>query len=271
MNHARWVWSGVLLAALACGRPSAPAAPVPQARATDSLWALGTRYFDQGRWSRAQQVFDLLGSTLPPSDPRYLRLHFYQGEVLFAQGNQLQAVREFRRVADEQPEGPLAADALVRAGDAYADLWRRPELDPTYGQTARTVYEEVVSRYGGTPAAGRASLRLAALSESFARKEYKNALFYFRYKAWDSAILLLRSVIATYPRSTVVPEALERLVRVYQILNYQEDVKETCAYIAQYHPDPAGPARLCSKASDRGSDGVRLPPTTGTVTVTVHR
>jgi outer membrane protein assembly factor BamD len=253
----------LLLTVIACGRHSPTAAPVPvagaQVRAADSLWTLGTRYFDQGRWTRAQQVFELLAPALQPSDPRFLRLHFYQGEILFEQGNQLQAVREFRRVADEQPEGPLAADALVRAGDAYADLWRRPELDPTYGETARTVYEEVVSRYGGTPAAGRAAIRLATLNEQFARKEYKNAVFYFRYKAYDSAILMLRSVIATYPRSTVVPQALERLVRVYQILNYQEDVKETCAYIAQYHPDPAGPLRLCPKAAgqDAGERGSR--------------
>jgi hypothetical protein len=26
-------------------------------------------------------------------------------------------------------------------------------------------------------------------------------------------------------------------------------VKETCAYIAQYAPDPAGPARLCPKGT----------------------
>ena len=256
MSPARWIWCALLLTLLACGRHSPAAAPVPeagQARTVDSLWTLGTKYFDQGRWARAQRVFDQLGVSLPPSDERFLRLHFYQGEIFFAQGNQLQAVREFRRVADEQPEGPLAADALVRAGDAYADLWRRPELDPTYGSTARSVYEEVVSRYGGTAAAGRASLRLAALAESFAQKEYKNALFYFRYKAWDSAILLLRSVIATYPRSTVVPGALERLVRIYQNLNYQEDVKETCSYIAQYHPDPAGPVRLCPKTAGQGA------------------
>jgi outer membrane protein assembly factor BamD len=150
-------------------------------------------------------------------------------------------------VADEQPEGPLAPDALLRAGDAYADLWRRPELDPTYGETARGVYQEVVSRYGGTPEAARAARRLIELGEKFAEKEYKNALFYFRFKAYDSAILMLRGVIATYPRAAVVPDALERLVRAYQILGYKEDVKETCAYIAQYHPDPAGPGRLCPK------------------------
>ena len=262
----------LLLAGTGCGRGRAAESPAPEvnpAATIDSLYALAVREFDQGHWSRAQTHFERLAPALLPADPRYLRLHFFLGEVLFAQGSQLQAVREFRRVADEQPDGPLAPDALVRAGDAYADLWRRPELDPTYGETARSVYEEVVSRYGGTPAAGRAALRLAALGEKFAEKEYRTAVFYFRYKAWDSAILLLRSVIANYPRASVVPDALERLVRAYQFLEYKEDVKETCAYIAQYHPDPAGPARLCPKASGSGSDSE--PTDTNTATATASR
>ena len=94
-------------------------------------------------------------------------------------------------------------------------------------------------------AAARATIRLNELAEKFALKEYKSALYYFKYKAYESAILMLRSVIATYPRSAVVPEALERLVRSYQALKYEEDLKETCAYIAQYHPSPTGPRRLC--------------------------
>jgi outer membrane assembly lipoprotein YfiO len=247
---------GLLLMALGCGRHHAAstAAPVGSpARSVDSLWSLATAQYDRGRWTRAQRLFEQLTPAITPGDPRYLRLHFYQAEIYFALGNQLQAVREFRRVADEQPEGPLAPDALLRAGDAYADLWRGPELDPTYGETARTVYEEVISRYGGTPAAGRAALRLASLGEKFAVKDFKNALFYYRFKAYDSAILLLRSVIASYPRASVVPQALERLVRAYQRLGYQEDVKETCAYITQYHPDPGGPLRLCPKDKAKGS------------------
>ena len=256
----------LLLAVAACGRRKVEVTPpaVDPARTIDSLWRIGEREFNRGRWTRAQRVFERLAPAMPIADPRNLKLHFYQGEILFALGSQLQAVREFRRVADEQPDGPLAPDALVRAGDAYADLWRGPQLDPTYGETARTVYEEVLSRYPGTPSAGRAGLRLAGLAEKFADKEYRNALFYFRYKAYDSAILLLRSVIATYPRSAIVPEALTRLVRAYQILEYQEDVKETCAYIAQYHPDPAGPIRLCPKAAPgAGVAGQASPPAGG--------
>ena len=234
-----------LVALAACGgkKPAQVPAPMP----LDSLWILVERAFNRSDWGEAQKHLDRALVAIPGTDPRYLRAHFYQGEIHLAQGSPLQAVREFRRVADERPEDPLAPDALVRAGDAYAELWRRAELDPTYGETARTVYQEVLARYDGTPAAKVASLRLAELSEKFALKEYKNALFYYKYKAWDSAIQLFRGVIASYPRSSVVPDALERLVRSYQILNYQEDIKETCAYIAQYHPAPDGPRRLCPK------------------------
>ena len=231
-----------------CGHKQSPD-PVPKpAQAglgVDSLWSLAESAFNRGRYTKAQRGFEQVSARIGATDARYLRLHFFQGEILFAEGNQLQAVREFRRVADEQPDSPLAADALLRAGDAYADLWHRAELDPTYGETARGVYQEVTSRYDGTPAAARAVLRLNELSEKFAEKEYKSALFYYRFKAYDSAILMFRSVIASYPRSTIAPAALERLVLSYQKVGYVEDVKETCAYITQYHPDPAGPRRFC--------------------------
>lgn len=251
MTLARPLMFLTLWVAAGCGRKPPEAAPTPQssAAALDSLWSRAQETFNHGQLGEAQKLFERVSPMLGAQDPRYLQLHFFQAEILLAQGNQLQAVREFRRVADERPDSPLAPDALLRAGDAYADLWRRAELDPTYGETARGVYQEVTARYDGTPAAARAALRLAELSEKFAAKEYKSAVFYFRYKAYESAILLFRSVIASFPRSAVVPDALERLVRSYQILGYQEDIKETCAYIAQYHPDPAGPRRLCPVAA----------------------
>jgi TolA-binding protein len=186
-----------------------------------------------------------MAAMLTPADQRYFRVHFIQGEVHLARHEALQAVREFRRVADEQPEGILAADALLRAGDANAEMWRKPQLDPTYGDAAKTIYDEVVNRYPGTPAARRAGIRLAELNEMYAEKEMRNALFYMRFKAYDSAILLLRSLIASYPKAQVIPNALEHLVKAYQKVNYQEDVKETCDYIRQYHPEPDGPIRLC--------------------------
>ena len=242
-----------VLTAFACGRkPAAPvvaATPVPTETIRDSMWQAVETTFRRGDWSGTQRAIDAVAAMLTPADQRYFRMHFIQGEVHLARHEALQAVREFRRVADEQPEGPLAADALLRAGDANAELWRKPQLDPTYGDAAKTIYEEVVTRYPGTPAAQRAGLRLNELNEKYAEKELRNALFYVRFKAYDSAILLLRSLIASYPKAEVIPEALEHLVKAYQKVNYQEDVKETCNYIRQYHPEPGGPVRLCKEVA----------------------
>jgi outer membrane protein assembly factor BamD len=174
------------------------------------------------------------------------RRSLWEAEAQFALGNHLQAAREFRKVSDDTPNDPLAPEALLRTGDVYADLWRKPELDPSYGQTALATYQELLNRYPGTPAAKRAQQRIDELQERFAYKEYKAALYYIRLKAYDSAILYLKDLVATYPRSSVAPDALIRLVQAYRTLGYKEDVQETCGYIRRFHPKAPGVGKACS-------------------------
>ena len=71
------------------------------------------------------------------------------------------------------------------------------EVDNAVNQARK----EVQQRYDGSLAAQRAAVRVGQLEEMFAAKEYRTALFYFRLKAYDSAILSLRHVVATYPRT----------------------------------------------------------------------
>jgi outer membrane protein assembly factor BamD len=153
--------------------------------------------------------------------------HFRLAECYFGQKSQLQAAREFRKVSDDAPTARLAPEALLRAGDAYADLWRRPELDPTYGQTALATYQELLSRYPDAPAAARARLRISELEEMFARKDFKTATYYYRLKAYDSAILYLKDIAASSPRASVTPQVLLTLVDAYRQVGV-EDMQETC-------------------------------------------
>jgi outer membrane protein assembly factor BamD len=211
----------------------------------DRLWNDGIGAFRHGRWKHATEIFQRVIQEFPPGDPRVSQAHFYLGEVQFARGENLEAVREFRRVSDEAPNDPLAPEALLRVGDAYADLWKRPELDPTYGTTALAAYNELLSRYPGTPAAERGQKKVAGLQEWFANKQYKAALYYLRFKAYDSAILYLKDLVANYPRASVAPEALIRLIGAYQKLGYKEDVQETCGYLRRFHSKAPGVAQTC--------------------------
>jgi outer membrane protein assembly factor BamD len=243
----------LLLGTAACGgrggRASTAPTPELQENATtaqvDTLWRLAEHQVRRGKWSDAQKNLERVLLELPAGDPRIAQAHFFLGEAYYAMGSHLEAAREFRKTSDDTPNDPLAADALLRVGDVYADLWRRPELDPSYGQTALATYQELVNRYPGTSAAARAQARIADLQERFAYKEYRAALYYFKLKAYDSAILYLKDVVATYPRAAIAPDALVKLVQAYQKLGYKEDMQETCGYIRRFHPEAAKTHGVC--------------------------
>jgi outer membrane protein assembly factor BamD len=248
--------AALMLAAAACGGGGPPApkvAPTPvtavaqsaSSQEVDSLWTRAQRAIRNGKWNDAVKHLDRALLEFPPGDGRSSQAHFWLGEAHFATGSQLTAAREFRKVSDETPNDPLAAQALLRAGDAYADLWRRPELDPSYGQTALATYQELLNRYPGGSPAKQAQDHIDDLKERFAYKEYKAALYYFRLKAYDSAILYLKDVVATYPKASIAPAALIKLVQAYRTLGYKEDVQETCGYLKRFHPDAAGVREVC--------------------------
>jgi outer membrane protein assembly factor BamD len=252
-------WFSLLLTLLVAGCGAGPkpttVTPTPVSRVSenasppqvDSLWNKGVRAVRRGKWADAQKNLERVMLEFAPGDPRIPQAHFFLGEAQLGLGSHLQAAREFRKVSDESPNDSLAPAALLRVGDVYADLWRRPELDPSYGQTALATYQELLNRYPGGSPAKRAENRIAELQERFAYKELKAALYYFRLKAYDSAILYLKDLVATYPRASVAPQALIKLVQAYSKLGYREDVQETCGYIHRFHPRTPKAREVCPR------------------------
>ena len=115
----------------------------------DKLWDQAVKDVRHGKWSDAIKQLERALLEFPPGDPRAPQAHLWEGEAYLATGSNLEAAREFRKASDDTPNDPLAPQALLRVGDAYADLWRRPELDPSYGQTALATYQELLNRYPG--------------------------------------------------------------------------------------------------------------------------
>lgn len=247
----------VLLVAVtaACGGKGGSSTPAPVSSGTasaasiDSMWVRADDLYAREKWDDAAVAYERVQLEMRSGDPRIPRARFQLAEVRLRQKSNLQAVREFRRVSDDFSGDSLAPVALVRAGDAYAALWRRPELDPTYGTVALATYQEVVSRFPGTPSAAVAQTRIAELEDKFAFKAYRNAVFYVRYKAFDSAVLLLKDLIASYPRTAIIPEALESLIGTYRNLGYLEDVAETCEYFQRFHAASPRLAESCPAAT----------------------
>ena len=265
----RFLTAVIMLVALAaCAGGPGPVSVQPGAEhltpvQLDSLWRGADTAFKSGKWDDALQRYQRFLLEAPPGDPRVVEAHMMMGESQFAKKNRLDAAREFRRVSDETPTHPLAPAALLRVADAYAALWRRPELDPSYGQSALATYQELLSRYPDSEAAKTAQAKIAELNNWFAAKAFKAARYYLRLKAYDSAIIYLRDLLATYPRADVAPEALGSLIRAYRTLGYVEDVRETCQYLRRFHPDAPEGEESCAETPAAGATPVRadsIPP-----------
>ncbi len=224
---------------------AAPVDPALSAARTDSMWQVGLKDFRKGAYHSASEAFQRVLLEFSPGDRRIPEAHFYLGESYFGSGSQLQAVREFRKVSDDYPSNPLAPDALYRAGDAYAVLWRKPQLDPTYGKSAIATYTELLNRYPDSPAAAKARVQLEDLSSKFAYKEWETAKYYLRNKAIDSAILYMRALVASYPNTPSAQQALAQLVVTYRALGYVEDAEEMCGALRQYHAGTKNLDKLC--------------------------
>ncbi|MSR05585.1 MAG: outer membrane protein assembly factor BamD [Gemmatimonadetes bacterium] len=213
---------------------------------TESLMEASKTEFRHGHFLHAQAGFQRVNFEVSATDSVGAVSRYLLAECDFGIGNYLEASRGFRRVADDYPDHPLAPDALLRAGDALTALWGRPELDPTYGEEALAAYRELAARYPEGRATERSRLKLSALSNRFAEKEYRAGIFYFRLKAYDSAIIYFRSVAAQWGETPAAPNALMMLVRTYQKLEYKEETQETCAHLRQYYANAKGLNQVCA-------------------------
>ena len=239
MRACRWL---LLLALAACGRggPRPGDAPTPEA-----TLARARAEFRAGKFPKALQSFRRAQFELPPNDPALPEVHYSMAESEFQAGQLVEAAHDFRQAADQFPGSTYAPVSLLRAGDANMRLWRNPELDPTYGQTALAIYQELAGRYPDSDAAARARLHVRRLRNWFADKAYKNGLFYFKRRAWDSGIIYFKDIVANYADADRASDALLRLADTYRAIGYKEELQETCAHVRRFYPQARGIDKSC--------------------------
>jgi outer membrane protein assembly factor BamD len=249
---------GMLAFALALGGGIAchPRGRVPKAApvaAPDVDLRRAMDLYHHGDFRRAQVILQRVSFELPPGTPELAEVQYYLAESWFQLGDYVQAASDFRKVADEFSTTAYAPLALLRAGDANLHLWHRPELDPSYGETALAIYQELAGRFPDSDAAARARLHVRRLENQFAEKLYKTGIFYLRRKAFDSAIIYFKDVIANYPTTGRAPDALLRLVDSYRAIGYKQELQETCDHLRRFYPKATGLDRACPATAETGA------------------
>jgi outer membrane protein assembly factor BamD len=238
----------VLAGGLAACHPGPRVPRTPPVVQPDIQLAHAMDLFHHGDFRRAQAILQRMTFELDPGLPALAQVRYYLAECAFQLSDYVQAASDFRKVSDEFSTTEYAPLALLRAGDANLRLWHRPELDPSNGETALAIYQELAGRFPNSDAAARARMHVKRLENQFAEKTYKTGIFYLRRKAYDSAIIYFKDVIANYPNSARAPDALLRLVDSYRAIRYTQELQETCDHLRRYYPRANGIDQSCSPA-----------------------
>jgi outer membrane protein assembly factor BamD len=213
---------------------------------TDALFSASLSEYERGRWANAARGFERLTTDLPARDPRLATAYFYLGKSQQQLSDHLTAAQTFQRISESFPDDTLAGNALFEAGQSYARLWRRPDLDSQYGRSALNVYRTLLVLYPGSSSRSEAEAEIERLEEWFATKDYNPGYHYMRRGAYDSAIIYFRDVIQQYPNAAKTREAYLRLLEVYDTIRYREDARELCGTMQTRYPGDTEIAQACA-------------------------
>ncbi len=237
--------AGVAVAALLAVTACKPSFRVQAFDSTASLHAAGVREQQAGRTDNAIQAFERLQVQLPPNDTLLPLVHRALGDLHAKKKQWLLAGQTYLRLTENFPDHPLADDALLAAGDAFARLWSKPELDPKYGLEALATYNLLIRQYPASPNLIAAGQGAARLRQMLGQKDLLIGMHYFRRKAYDSAIIYFDDAATGYAGTDAARDALLMIVRSYRALRYEDDAAETCARAHKEYPSDPTVGAVC--------------------------
>lgn len=227
--------SVVLLVVLAA---CAPAFKPAKFSTSEKLFQASLELLQKKKWDDAVTGFEKLTLDLSSRDTLLPLAHYYLARAHTGRSEHLLAAQEYSKLAESFGDDSLADDALMESGLSYSRLWRRPALDPQYGQLAQVQYRLMVTLYPDSPRKKDAEAELKRIDEWFATKDFDTGESYFRRRAYDSAIIYYRDIVKNFPNTDKAREAMVRMVQAFRspVMNYKEDAKEVCATLRSLYP-----------------------------------
>ncbi|MCD6508683.1 tetratricopeptide repeat protein [Candidatus Poribacteria bacterium] len=190
---------------------------------------LGTVYFQLARvnqlnmalFAKCAQVFSDMVRRWP-NEPDAGRWQYQAGEAYFAMKDYQKALQEYRKVVDNYPNNPAAADALYAMAACYQILANQtddPNKKKQYTDKVYALNEELVAKYPTSKYAGEAYINVG-------NKYYNDAIQ--PDVGVDKRIQLYEKAIEMYRKALQVPNVDPRVKA--QAEGFLRDTEEAVAY-----------------------------------------
>lgn len=218
----------------------------------DSLLAHGLAELDDRDWDQAAEALGQFTFRYP-THPRYQEARYRLGEAFFGKGEFITAASEFNRLASDYPAGPYADDARFRVCESYERLSPKPQLDQEYTVAAIEHCQSLIAYFPDSPFAERGREIIAASRDKLAEKAFDAGEYYYKIRAYDSAVKYYDELLENFSDTSAAPRALLRLYESYQQLGYSDEAAEARERLLREFPESEAARRLAGVSVNGGS------------------
>ena len=262
MTRRSSVGRAVALAAILVAAACRPAFQPRNYASSTLLYNASMAEYNKKRYDNAVTGFERLTLDLSARDTLLPLAHWWLAHAHGMKLENLLAASSYARLAESFPDDTLAPRAMLLAGASYRKLWRRPDLDATYGDLAQIQFRQLSALYPDSPERKLADSASQEIDENKAAKDYGTGMFYVRRNAFESSLIFFKDVVKNYPNTRMARNALMAMVNVYRRpqLKYLPEAAETCVTLRTAYAGDAEVAALCPKAVPADSVGVKPKP-----------
>ena len=221
-----------LLALTACGPKQTPITELTP----EDLWVRGVEEFNAEDWDEAIRYLERF-SLAAGADPRVYQARYYVAQAHFRDEQYVTAASEFSRLAGDLGRADLADDSRFMACRAYEELSPRPQLDQEYTRAAIEHCASLIEYFPDTEHAAEGNAIIERMRNRLAEKVFQAGDWYYRRRAYDSALVYFGDLADRYPGTVWAPRALKRLVDIYGILEYAEERQQALERLRQEYPE----------------------------------
>ncbi len=183
--------------------------------AGERLHMFGTKHLPKWVWPGDQIIalYDEIIKTLPRHDLAAKSL-FRKGSILFANGDDKEAVEVFQTLIRKFPKHPLTPDAYIEIAKVYLDGSNSHFTDADLVDLSEINLRNFYHAFPHDKRVSEVQDHLLALRNNYAKDVWDTAEFFVGRKKMGAAVLYYRKLLQEFPESTYakdIPAKLQEL------------------------------------------------------------
>ena len=180
----------------------------------DRILALADRYYEEGKYAKAQSLYELVVNALR-GDPRLQDAYLKYARSYFATEQYVLASYYFKNYAETYTVSDEREEAQYMEALSYVKLSPNYRLDQEYTRKAITALEQYINTYPDTERLAEINATLDELRVKQETKAFEAAVLYFDMEQYQSAVQAFERVLQDYPDSDRAAEIRYRIAESY--------------------------------------------------------